>query len=133
MAERSNEYHYFCYDCQDWYPPETLCARVNSAFFFYKSYSSFSIQLYTCLPEKQQLEVETELESYFLLVCRYQNHQLQGWEYSQKRISKKEPYLARIRASILIYQQPRRKGSRKQKPAQGRMKKGIEIGSKIQK
>lgn len=133
MAKQSNEYHYFCYDCQDWYPPEILCARVDSLFVSPKSYYSFSIQLYTSLPGKHQLELEIELESFFLVVCRYQNRRLQGWEYSQKKISRKELYLALIRASILICQPLQRKGSRKQKPARERMKKGIEIGSKIQK
>lgn len=133
MAKQSNEYHYFCYDCQDWYPPEILCARVDSLFVSPKNYQSFSIRLYTSLPGKHQLEVEIELESFFLVVCRYQNRRSQGLEYSQKRTSRRELYLARIRASILICQPLQRQGSRKPKPARERMKKGIEIGSKIQK
>ena len=133
MAKQSKEYHYFCYDCQDWYPPETLCARVDSSFVSSKNYLPFSIQLYSCLPEKHQLELEIELESCFHVVCRYQSRRLRALEYSQKRTSRKELYLARIRASILICRQPRRKESRKPKPARERLKKGIEIGSKIQK
>ena len=133
MAKQSNEYHYFCYDCQDWYPPETLCARVDCLFVSPKSYQSFSIRSYTCLQGKHQLEVGIELENFFLVVCRYPNRRLQGWEYSQKKTSRKELYLARIRASILICQPLQRKGSLRPKPVRERMKKGIEIGSKIQK